>query len=127
MPTYAFFEHDWLSTHLKGFWEKHSNNSPEALIENNGVSTARHIDTVAISKYLFHGSNNNKLESFTTMNGIPYVNAHNGFEDSMMTKQALEGFVERMSAAPRGKRPEKISLEDFFNMQVRVNNRETIF
>jgi DNA polymerase III epsilon subunit-like protein/predicted phage-related endonuclease len=67
------FETKWLNQYLDGF---HDAKIPA-------------IDTMHISRYQVPETPNNKLESFSEHNGIPYVDAHSALPDARMTVDAL--------------------------------------
>lgn len=67
------YETRWLNQHLEGF---HKAKLPA-------------IDTMHISRYQVPETPNNKLESFSEHNGIPYVDAHSALPDAQMAVDAL--------------------------------------
>ena len=104
------YERAWFSQYIPGYEETHSIFSTKVyherpaheLIWGNPIST---MDTMFLSKMLLHTVENNKLEQFAEGNGIPYVDAHNAYKDTLMTYQAETKFKNLLLSMPRGVRP----------------------
>lgn len=76
----AAFEKTWLNQYLDGFYD----NTPPV------------IDTMRLSRYMVHDTENNKLATFAPRFGVPYVNAHRALIDAEMTVDAFLNFREEV-------------------------------
>lgn len=88
------FEHSWLSTHLQGFWDTHSEDSPES-IKNNGPAQ-QSFDPMTLFQATVSERPNSKMEAFAEHTGIPYENAHNAYADADMMRRAMKNFEKGM-------------------------------
>lgn len=77
----APFEKKWLNQFLDGFHE----------------SKIPVVDTMRLSRYFAHDTENNKLETFAPRYGVPYNNAHRALADAEMTADALHNFTEEIT------------------------------
>lgn len=77
----APFEKKWLNQSLDGFHE----------------SKIPVVDTMRLSRYFAHDTENNKLETFAPRYGVPYNNAHRALADAEMTADALHNFTEEIT------------------------------
>jgi len=105
------FEKSYLSQHLNGFWQKSevfSGLNISSRHKNEMSPIVSWSDTRVISTILFDEGKNNRLESFSEANGIPYEDAHSALPDAIMTFKALYGFAERLREAPKGQRPKAV-------------------
>lgn len=96
------FEKKFFNLHLEGFWESHAHGT-EVQRENNRSMQ----DTMLISTFLEHSTDNNRLQGFAEGNGVPYENAHSALADAEMTALAYVNFRKKLMALPLGQRPFK--------------------
>lgn len=96
------FEKKFFNLHLEGFWESHAH-ATEAQRESNRAMQ----DTMLISTFLEHSTDNNRLQGFAEGNGVPYENAHSALADAEMTAAAYVNFRKKLMALPLGQRPLK--------------------
>ena len=94
------FEKKFFNLHLNGFWESHAHGT-EAQRESNRSMQ----DTMLISSFLEHSTDNNRLQSFAEGNGVPYENAHSALADAEMTALAYVNFRKKLLSLPFGQRP----------------------
>lgn len=99
----AGFERRWLNHYLEGFDDVRSEDSSANL--RDGTPAAPVQDTQVISKMFMHQTSNDKLESFSTANGVPYEDSHSAFPDALMTQKAYNKFRSSLQESPLGERP----------------------
>lgn len=109
------FEKRWFNQSVDNFHEVHSLNTTRKFkAAREGVSIPPRIthDTMWTSRYLAHHTTNNKLATFTTDNGVEYLDAHSALPDAIMTKDAIFKFDELFKSAPRGERYQKFDATE---------------
>lgn len=89
------FEHSWLSTHLEGFWDAHSQHSPETL-RNEGNPRQASLDPTTLFRSTIPRREGSRLKHFAEYNDVDYENAHNAYADSEMMHRALVNFEKKL-------------------------------
>lgn len=94
------FEKKFFNLHLNGFWESHAHGTETQRESNRSMQ-----DTMLISTFLEHSTDNNRLQGFAEGNGVPYENAHSALADAEMTALAYVNFRKKLLSLPLGQRP----------------------
>lgn len=98
------FEERWFDQYIPGFRSHRARLTTarfKAKRENKPHAEPKPIiDTMFHARYLTPEAENNRLASFTVVNGIPYEDAHSALPDAQMTQRAIFNHDKKLRGVP---------------------------